>query len=104
MLEALQRTAPTGTACLIGIPSVGTKTETDLGGLYRQLVLTNQVVIATITGNRRHFEEAIQTLVQADHDWLSAMITRRLDLEDWEQAFHQSPEEHVKTVLRLAAG
>lgn len=33
MLEALQRTAPTGTACLIGIPSVGTKTETDLGGL-----------------------------------------------------------------------
>lgn len=103
MLEALQRTAAAGTACLIGIPSAGTKTEIDLGGLYRHLVLTNQIVIATITANRRHFQEAIQILAQADRDWLSAVITRRLDPGDWEQAFHQSQGKDVKTVIRLAA-
>jgi glucose 1-dehydrogenase len=100
MLEALRRTAPTGTACLIGIPAAGSKTETDLGDLYRQLVLTNQIVVATITANRRHFEEAIELLAQADHDWLSAMTTLVSDLADWQEAF-QSPQEHVKTVIQI---
>lgn len=102
MLEALSRTAATGVTCLIGIPSAGRKTETDLGGMYRRLVLANQIVIATMTANRRHFQEAIELLSQADHDWLSAMITRRLDLPQWEEAF-ASPREHVKTVIRVSA-
>ncbi|HEY9242289.1 MAG TPA: theronine dehydrogenase, partial [Streptosporangiaceae bacterium] len=101
MVEALCRTAATGTACLVGIPSAGQPAEVDLGGLNRQLVLTNQLVIATMTANRRHFEEAIQSLTRADHDWLAAMITRRLALADWQDAF-DSPEEQVKTVISLS--
>lgn len=101
MLEAMKRTAPAGTTCLIGIPSAGSKMETDLGDLYRRLVLANQIVIATITANRRHFEEAIKMLDKADHDWLSGLITRRLEMDQWREAF-ESPKEHVKTIIQLA--
>jgi hypothetical protein len=54
-----------------------------------------------MTANRRHFEEAIQSLTRADHDWLAAMITRRLALAGWQDAF-DSPEEQVKTVISLS--
>jgi hypothetical protein len=47
------------------------------------LVLATQIVIATMTANRRHFQEAIEMLSPADHGWRFAMITRRLDLPQW---------------------
>ena len=63
------------------------------------MVLTNQIVIATIPASRRHFEEALEMLPRADRDWLVGVMTRRADMPHWEEAF-QPQEEHVKTVIR----
>jgi hypothetical protein len=39
-------------------------------------------------------------LCRADRDWLAGLITRRLELPQWEEAL-QPQQEQVKTVIRL---
>jgi hypothetical protein len=83
-----------------GLLLAGGEDQVDLGGLYRHLVLTNQIIIATMTAHRRHFQEAMEMLCRADRDWLAGLITRRLELPQWEEAL-QPQQEQVKTVIRL---
>ena len=50
---------------------------------------------------RRHFEEAMRVLGRSERDWLASMITGRVALSKWQEAF-QSPNDQVKTVTSIA--
>jgi hypothetical protein len=52
-------------------------------------------------GNRRHYEHAAQALARADVDWLDALITRRVPLVRWQEAFERQPDD-VKVLLEIA--
>jgi threonine dehydrogenase-like Zn-dependent dehydrogenase len=77
-IASLEQAAPAGVCCLIGIPAERENTVIDLGRLYRQMLQRNELVIATVTANRRHFHEAHARLQAAGKNWLGDMITRRL--------------------------
>ena len=66
--------------------------------LNRELVLENNVIVGSVNANRRHYEAAAEALRRADTDWLKALITRRVPLEDWAQALQRQPHD-VKTVI-----
>lgn len=98
VFDAMQATKPDGIVCLAGISSGGHKLEIDLASLNRSLVLENDVVFGSVNANRRHYEAAAAALARADKAWLSRLISRRVPLDSWEQAFNRQAHD-VKVVI-----
>ena len=65
------------------------------------MVLENGVVFGSVNANRRHYAAAIDALARAERAWLERMITRRVPLARWRDAFAPQAED-VKVVLDFA--
>ncbi|HEX5211620.1 MAG TPA: hypothetical protein VFW22_07795, partial [Pseudolabrys sp.] len=101
VLDAMSRTAPSGIVCLAGVSSGGHKLAFDFGDLNRTMVLENEVVFGSVNANRRHYRAAAEALAKADKDWLARLITRRVPLSRWREAFEQRPDD-IKVVVDFA--
>jgi hypothetical protein len=70
----------------------------DAGAVNNSLVLENNVVFGTVNANRAHYERAADALARAEGPWLDRLITRRVPLARWREAY-SAEENDVKTVL-----
>jgi glucose 1-dehydrogenase len=98
VLDAMSRTAPDGIVCLAGVSSGGHTLNFDVGALNRTMVLENDVVFGSVNANRRHYRAAAGALAKADRTWLQGLITRRVPLARWEEAF-EPRDDDVKTII-----
>jgi len=98
VFQCMQRTPPGAIICLTGISTAGRKLEVDAGLLNRNIVLENDVIFGSVNANRRHYEAAAKSLAEADSQWLSRLVSRRLPLESWQEAL-QPELDAVKTVI-----
>jgi threonine dehydrogenase-like Zn-dependent dehydrogenase len=98
--EAMAHNAAAGIVCLTGVSPSGRPLTVDLGALNRDIVLENDVVFGTVNANLRHYALAAEALAKADRGWLERLISRRVPLEDFEQAVEKQPGD-VKVVLDL---
>ena len=71
--------------------------------MNRRIVLENDVVFGTVNANLDHYADAARLLAGADRDWLRSLITRRVPLRRFEEAFESEPGD-VKTVIDLTGG
>jgi hypothetical protein len=67
------------------------------------MVLENDVVFGTVNANRRHYEAAAESLAKADPQWLSRLISRRVPLDRWQEAFQRRASD-VKVVISFEDG
>jgi threonine dehydrogenase-like Zn-dependent dehydrogenase len=102
ILGAIEHNGPNGVVCLTGVSSGGRAFGVDLGAVNRAIVLENDVIFGSVNANRRHYELAADALAGADRDWLQALITRRVGLEDFAAALERRDGD-VKTVIELNA-
>jgi threonine dehydrogenase-like Zn-dependent dehydrogenase len=96
----LGRSAPCGVVCLTGVSRTSQLIEFDTGGLNRTMVLHNDVVFGTVNANRAHYRAAAAALVEADRDWLAALISRRVPLDHWHEALVRRPDD-IKVVIEF---
>lgn len=96
--SAIEMTGHGGILCLAGLSSGGRKIEFDSAVFGRTMVLENDVVFGTVNANRRHYAMAADALAAADQDWLRMLITRRVSLSSWAEAFKRTAGD-VKTVI-----
>lgn len=96
--DAVTRSAPSGIVCLAGVSSGGHTIRLDLGDVNRRMVLENDAIFGSVNANRAHYEAGATALARADRPWLSRLITRRVPLSDWPQAFVRQRDD-VKVVL-----
>src|SRR5215467_12119225 len=87
VLDVIGRTSPDGVVCLAGVSSGGRELSFDVGAFNRNVVLENHTVFGSVSANRRHYHAAATALARADRDWLSRLITRRVPLAAWREAF-----------------
>lgn len=102
VLETVRHNAPGCITCLVGVSSAGRSVPVDVGALNRSIVLENDVVFGSVNANRRHYELAVRALSRADSSWLDALITRRVPLAKWPDAFARRTDD-VKVLLEIAA-
>jgi threonine dehydrogenase-like Zn-dependent dehydrogenase len=102
VLDAIDASAIGGIVCLAGIGPDGHPSSLDLAALNRKLVLANDVVFGTVNANRAHYELAASALARADQAWLAALITRRVPLSRWREAFDNRPDD-IKVVIDFSA-
>ena len=102
VLDAMRRTAPQGIVCLAGVSSGGHKLKFDVGDLNRNMVLENDVVFGSVNANRAHYRAAADALAKADKTWLARLITRRVPLSRWQEAFERRDND-IKVIVDFTA-
>ncbi len=100
IFDAIAHTASYGIVCLTGVSPVGRKLTIDAGALNRALVLENDAVIGSVNANLRHYAQAADALAKADVGWLEGLITRRVPLARFADAF-TAEQDDVKVVITL---
>ena len=97
--RVMRATARNGVVCLTGVTSPGRRLEVAAGLIASEIVLENDVVFGSVNANRRHYEQAAEALGAADQDWLRRLLTRRVPLARWRDAFEPRPTDIKTTVL-----
>lgn len=87
--------------CLAGI-SEDKSMPFDLGRLNRNAVLSNATLIGTVNANREHYIQATTALACADRGWLMRLISRRVDISRYEEAFTKQRGD-IKVVITFGA-
>ncbi len=99
--DVVKRITADGVICLTGVTSPGRSLPFDFGSFNRDTVLHNSVTFGTVNANRDHYIAAAAALAKADRQWLSRLITRRVPLTEWRDAFTSRPDD-IKVVLQFA--
>lgn len=102
VMDVLDVAGPGGIVCLTGVSTGGRPASLDVGEANRSIVLENNVVFGSANANLRHWHRAAVALTEADPAWLDALITRRLPLAHFAEAFEPGTDD-VKVVLDLTA-
>jgi threonine dehydrogenase-like Zn-dependent dehydrogenase len=89
--------------CLTGISSANGEINFHMGGFNRGTVLRNDVVFGSVNANRAHYEAGAKALAGADPAWLGRLISRRVPLERWKEAYEARPDD-VKVVVDFTGG
>ncbi|MFC6707168.1 theronine dehydrogenase [Flexivirga alba] len=97
---ALGNPKPYAITVLTGISDPGDQETVDLGTINRVAVLGNGAVVGSVNANLRHYEAAAKALAAADLKWLERLVTRRVPLEKFADAFALQDDD-VKVVLTL---
>ncbi|MGV0785853.1 glucose 1-dehydrogenase [Mycolicibacterium sp. XJ2] len=100
VFDVMCSTAHYGIVCLTGVSPSGRRLDVDAGGLNRELVLENDVVVGSVNANLRHYRQAAEALATADSGWLEQMISRRVPLPRAAEAFDARGDD-VKVVITL---
>ena len=103
VFDAMQATARYGIVCLTGVSSKGRSLRVDAGSINREIVLENDAVIGSVNANLTHYRAAATALAQGDLDWLARLVSRRVPLSSFQDAF-QPHEDDVKVVITLDDG
>ncbi|WP_146360454.1 glucose 1-dehydrogenase [Arthrobacter yangruifuii] len=98
--DVLHHGGKNSVTCLTGVSEPGGEQPLDLGALNLNLVMDNRVVFGTVNANRRHYLKAADALAKADIRWLEQLISRRVPLADYAQAFEDRSGD-IKVVLDL---
>lgn len=97
---AMANTNTYGIVCLTGVSPAGRKLQVDAGSINREIVLENDVVVGSVNANLRHYRQAADALAAADLDWLDRVITRRVPLANFADAF-EARDDDVKVIITL---
>jgi threonine dehydrogenase-like Zn-dependent dehydrogenase len=101
-LDAIDHSGRNGIVCLTGMSTGARTVDLDAAALNRRLVLENDVVFGTVNANRRHYIAAVDALAAAPAAWLDQLISRRVPLDRWRDAFTPRPDD-VKVVIEVGS-
>ena len=96
--QTVAASVPDGIACLTGLGGAKGKASLDAATLNDAMVLGNRVVFGSVNANLRHYRAAAAALAAAERGWLDALVTRKVPLARWKEAYEKR-EDDVKTVL-----
>ena len=100
VFDTFQSTSSYGIVCLTGVSPKGRSLRVDASGINREMVLENDVVIGSVNANLSHYQTAAICLAQADLDWLNRLVSRRVPITSFQEAFRPQ-EDDVKVVITL---
>jgi len=96
--EAMNAGGTDSIVCLAGVSSGGRTLPFDVGGFNRAAVLANDVVFGSVNANLAHYQAAAEALAKADKGWLKRLISRRVPLDRWQEAF-EPRDDDVKAAI-----
>lgn len=102
-LEAQNLCSTNGVVSFVGIYRSQVGTE-DAGKVFTNLVLGNRIYFGSVNANISYFKEGAADLVRVKKrfgGFLEKIITDRIPLSKWEQAYSAKSGDDVKTILQF---
>jgi len=96
----LPQVAPDALICLTGV-GAPRRVDFDIGAFNRNMVLNNGAVFGTVNANLQHYRMPAAALARADQGWLARLITRRVPLDRFAEAF-DGRKGDIKVVIAFA--
>ncbi len=93
-----------GAVCLLSVSGHNQATKICLSCLNNHIVLGNRVIFGSVSSNKHHFQEAIQTAKYVDKLWhgvLNEIITDERELDDYKPAFERKADSQIKSVIHF---
>nr|WP_173158412.1 glucose 1-dehydrogenase [Phytohabitans suffuscus] len=87
VVQVIDKVGPDGVVCLTGVSSAGGQVGIGASTLSRAVVLENNAVFGSVNANRRHWNAAAEALGRADREWLAGLITRRVPVDAYAEAY-----------------
>lgn len=100
--DLFQSLGANGGYVIAGIPKHESVFSIEGGHLIRELVLKNQVILGCVNADAKHWQLAIQDLVQAQSKWpgvVEQLITARVAKERFKELISMASGEEIKCVL-----
>ena len=99
-LEALNLLGPNSVMCFLGVYREKKACE-EFGKVLTTVVLGNRLMFGSVSSNRSHFEMGIKDMFEIQRRYgneLNRLITKKLYLKDFKQAF-KSEREDIKATI-----
>ena len=99
-LQALNLLGPNGVMCFLGVYREKKACE-EFGKVLTNMVLGNRLMFGSVSSNKSHFEMGIKDMFEIKRRYgneLDRLITKKLYLTDFEQAFN-SGREDIKNII-----
>jgi threonine dehydrogenase-like Zn-dependent dehydrogenase len=98
--DSIQKVDSGGIICLTGVGAGGASGRV-VADMAAAAVLKNNVIFGSVNANKRHWYRAGENLKHADRDWLSRLITRCENPENFERALERQPDD-IKVVIQFS--
>lgn len=99
--DVIQKVGSGGIVCLTGVGAGGPASGHITADIATDAVLKNKVVVGSVNANKRHWYKAGEALARADRNWLSKLISRREEPENYVSALERNPND-IKVVIQFA--
>lgn len=102
-LEAQNLSGVNGVVSYLGVYKQEQETE-DAGKIYTNLVLGNRIQFGSVNANKSYFVQGVKDLMNIRKKWngfLEKMITNRVEVENFNDAYTPKSEEEIKTVIEF---
>ena len=99
--DSFDAVAAGGVVCLTGVGRGGRTAGLSTADVAATMVLQNNVVVGSVSANKRHWYKAGLVLASADRAWLARLITRRETPEAFTSALHRQPDD-IKVIIQFA--
>ena len=99
-LEAMNLLGPNSVMCFLGIYREKKVCE-EFGKVLTTIVLGNRLMFGSVSSNKSHFEMGVKDMSEIKRQYgnvLSKLITKKLYLTDFKQAFEMERED-IKTII-----
>lgn len=104
--ELLQALAPNGVFVFTGVPE-SEEGQLDEGGLMKQVVMNNQVMMGTVNAAAQDFEAALEDLGRFRAKWpgrVERLVTARHRPEDYAEVVRGKKDSTIKDVIVFTPG
>ena len=102
-LEAQNLTHVNGVASYLGVYKQEQESE-DAGKIYTNLVLGNRIQFGSVNANKSYFLQGVKDLQRMKKKWsgfLEKMITNKVGVENFNDAYTPKSQEEIKTVIEF---
>lgn len=98
VVDVCRASSRNGIVCLTGIAGGHRSVDLNAAKFNNDLVLENDIVFGTVNANRRHYQAGLAALRRAPKGYLEALLTRRVPVARFAEAFEKKPGD-IKTTL-----
>jgi len=101
-IQLIDALAINGVYVVTGIPADERPLQLPVGTMMQQLVLKNQVIIGSVNASIHHYRMAVDDLHASLQKWpeaINAIITEKINFQDFQKAFHQHSDDEIKVVI-----
>jgi len=100
VFDVLRRTARNAVTVLTGLSGQHRSIPLQAADINDNLVLENDALVGSVNASLGNYEQAAKALAAANPEWLNQLITRRVPLNSWSNAFNRDQDD-VKVVVDL---